>query len=54
MPESIEDGENFGKGDTCFTTCIGGSAKVAANDHEITIDKINTIETEKKKLNDMT
>jgi len=52
MPESIEDGENFGKGDTCFT-CIGGSAKVAANDHEITIDKINTIETEKKKLNDM-
>lgn len=23
MPESIEDGENFGKGDTCFTTCLG-------------------------------
>lgn len=23
MPESIEDGENFGKGDTCFTTCFG-------------------------------
>uniref|UniRef100_U5EUX6 Putative integral to membrane n=1 Tax=Corethrella appendiculata TaxID=1370023 RepID=U5EUX6_9DIPT len=23
MPQSIEDGENFGKGDTCFTTCLG-------------------------------
>lgn len=23
MPESIEDGESFGKGDTCFTTCLG-------------------------------
>lgn len=23
MPESIEDGENFGKGDTCFTTFLG-------------------------------
>ncbi|KAG5681826.1 hypothetical protein PVAND_011234 [Polypedilum vanderplanki] len=23
LPESIEDGENFGKGDTCFTTCFG-------------------------------
>lgn len=23
MPESIEDGENFGKGDTCCTTCLG-------------------------------
>lgn len=23
MPESIEDGELFGKGDTCFTTCLG-------------------------------
>lgn len=23
MPESIEDGEKFGKGDTFFTTCLG-------------------------------
>jgi len=23
MPQSIEDGENFGVGDTCFTTCFG-------------------------------
>lgn len=30
MPESIEDGENFGKGDTCFTTCLG--RKPAARD----------------------
>lgn len=32
MPETMEDGENFGKGDTCFTTCMGGRTKVAAND----------------------
>ncbi|XP_066156366.1 organic cation transporter protein isoform X2 [Euwallacea fornicatus] len=24
MPQTIEDGENFGIGDTCFTTCFGG------------------------------
>lgn len=24
MPQTIEDGENFGIGDTCFTTCLGG------------------------------
>jgi OCT family organic cation transporter-like MFS transporter 16 len=29
MPESIEDGENFGKGDTCFTTCLGRRAAVS-------------------------
>ncbi|XP_022921127.1 organic cation transporter protein [Onthophagus taurus] len=23
MPQSIEDGENFGVGDTCFTSCMG-------------------------------
>lgn len=48
MPESIEDGENFGKGDTCFTTCIGGSAKVAMS--EVTMDKISE-KDEKEKLN---
>jgi MFS transporter, OCT family, solute carrier family 22 (organic cation transporter), member 16 len=28
MPESLEDGENFGRGDTCFTTCLGRRAVV--------------------------
>ncbi|XP_018046827.1 PREDICTED: organic cation transporter protein isoform X2 [Atta colombica] len=50
MPESIEDGENFGIGDTCFTTCIGGSAKVAMS--EVTMDKIPE-KDEKEKLNDI-
>lgn len=27
MPQSIEDGENFGIGDTCFTTCFGSKLK---------------------------
>ena len=22
LPESLEDGENFGKGDTCFSNCL--------------------------------
>ncbi|XP_043289827.1 organic cation transporter protein [Venturia canescens] len=27
MPETLEDGEKFGQGDTCFTTCLGGARK---------------------------
>lgn len=27
MPESIEDGELFGKGDTCFAVCFGRKRK---------------------------
>lgn len=27
MPESIEDGENFGKGDTCFSACFRNGEK---------------------------
>ncbi|XP_011700156.1 PREDICTED: organic cation transporter protein [Wasmannia auropunctata] len=50
MPETIEDGENFGKGDTCFTSCIGGSAKAAASDRDITMDKIREND-ENEKLN---
>lgn len=43
MPESIEDGENFGKGDTCFTTCFGKrpSNKTYAAPHD---QQMSTIE----------
>ncbi|XP_041979923.1 organic cation transporter protein isoform X1 [Aricia agestis] len=27
MPQSLADGENFGKGDTCFTSCLGKKRK---------------------------
>jgi hypothetical protein len=27
LPQSLEDGENFGKGDTAFTLCCTGSPK---------------------------
>ena len=27
MPETIEDGESFGKGDTCFAACFGGKRR---------------------------
>ncbi|KAM0729598.1 Organic cation transporter protein [Formica fusca] len=39
MPETMEDGENFGKGDTCFTTCMGGGAKATSNDHDIVMEE---------------
>ncbi|XP_018799068.1 PREDICTED: organic cation transporter protein [Bactrocera latifrons] len=31
MPESLEDGENFGKGDTWFTQCAGRKSRRASN-----------------------
>lgn len=36
MPQTLSDGENFGKGDTCFTSCIGKnrSKTYAAEDKE--------------------
>ncbi|KAL0133300.1 hypothetical protein PUN28_000805 [Cardiocondyla obscurior] len=52
MPETIEDGENFGKGDTCFTTCLGGGAKTVENDQDLTMEKIHE-KDEKEKLSDM-
>lgn len=27
MPETIADGESFGKGDTCFAVCFGGKRR---------------------------
>ncbi|XP_074112040.1 organic cation transporter protein-like [Cotesia typhae] len=34
MPETLEDGEKFGVGDTCFTTCLGKRC----SDGEISLD----------------
>lgn len=34
MPQSIADGENFGRGDTCFTTCLGGRRKKIVPEQE--------------------
>ncbi|EZA48635.1 hypothetical protein DMN91_001367 [Ooceraea biroi] len=50
MPETIEDGENFGKGDTCFTTCIGGARKITASSYDIAMDQLPD-KDEKEKLN---
>lgn len=32
MPETIADGESFGKGDNCFTLCFGGKRKNTVRD----------------------
>ncbi|CAD6215560.1 GSCOCG00000371001-RA-CDS [Cotesia congregata] len=39
MPETLEDGEKFGVGDTCFTTCLGKRF----NDKDIQLNSINSI-----------
>lgn len=52
MPETIEDGENFGKGDTCFTTCMGGGVKTPANNYDIAMEQIDE-EDERDKLNNI-
>ncbi|XP_017876340.1 organic cation transporter protein [Ceratina calcarata] len=48
MPETIEDGENFGKHDTCFSTCIG-SDKMGSS-YEVTLNQLAD-KDEKEKLN---
>ncbi|XP_020287877.1 organic cation transporter protein [Pseudomyrmex gracilis] len=50
MPETIEDGENFGKGDTCFTTtCISGKTETAS----VAMEQIPGEREEKEKLNNV-
>lgn len=34
MPQSIQDGEKFGKGDTCFTSCFGKNRHRSRGDSE--------------------
>lgn len=34
MPESIEDGEKFGVGDTCFSMCMGSKKKSKDTVHD--------------------
>lgn len=50
MPETIEDGEEFGRGDTCFTSC--GRARAATGERDITMNEIAKTD-EKEKLNDI-
>ncbi|CAL7935731.1 unnamed protein product [Xylocopa violacea] len=49
MPETIEDGENFGKRETCFDTCLGSDKKSAS--YEVTLNRLDDKE-EKEKLNE--
>lgn len=43
MPQSVADGELFGKGDTCFAACLGGKKKKGRNDHMVPV-QLDTIE----------
>lgn len=49
MPETIEDGENFGIGDTFFVTCLGSKRKTSAS-YEVTMNQLGE-KDEKEKLN---
>lgn len=53
MPESIEDGENFGKGDTCFTTCLAGKVKAASSNNVAMTVQVKEEKEEKEKLNNI-
>ncbi|XP_011497366.1 PREDICTED: organic cation transporter protein [Ceratosolen solmsi marchali] len=46
MPETLEDGENFGKGDTCFTTCCGSGSK-NKRPYEVALQKVDEREHDK-------
>lgn len=42
MPQSIEDGENFGKGDTCFTSCRGKRYSESDNENHEQLQNLQT------------
>lgn len=40
MPQTMEDGEEFGKGDTCFTTgCFGRKKRSQPKQKEIPVEE---------------
>lgn len=49
MPETIEDGENFGRDDTCFATCLG-SDKKGRSAYEVKLNQLAE-KDEKERLN---
>lgn len=51
MPETIEDGENFGKHDTCFTTCLGEKKHDRGEAYGLNLDQVLD-KDEKEKLNE--
>lgn len=44
MPETLEDGENFGKGDTCFSACFN---RRRVRDYEVARQKADDVELDK-------
>lgn len=46
MPQTIEDGEKFGVGDTCFTTCLGKKPK--NNERELDAEQMEPLEHRKQ------
>lgn len=50
MPETLEDGEKFGIGDTCFTTCLG--RKKTDDVYDVALKPMNVNDTEKSSDSD--
>lgn len=46
MPETLEDGENFGKGDTCFSSCFNRRVKDKRM-YEVALQKVDDLQPEK-------
>lgn len=47
MPQSIEDGEKFGVGDTCFTSCFGKEQKSKTKEDDEHMDEKEPLRTMK-------
>lgn len=47
MPESLEDGENFGKGDTCFSSCVNRRRVKDKRAYEVALQKVDDLEHDK-------
>lgn len=52
MPETIEDGENFGKHDTCFTMYLRSGRKTSAAYEATQLTQLTVDTDEKEKLNE--
>lgn len=51
MPQSIEDGENFGVGDTCFTSCMGKKRRMPPPKEDGVIKEMQPLDKKKNEEN---
>lgn len=50
MPQTLADGENFGKGDTCFTACLGKKRNKGYTDNDKTAEAMVPLDDMSRKV----